>query len=59
MPSWNTSTISPYAAPTESRLRTTAFSGSTTERKMTSSRRKLRVSTKPITIGSQRSMSPV
>ena len=41
MPFWNTSTSMPYAAPTDSRFMTTAFSGTTIERNTTSSSRKL------------------
>ena len=52
-PSWNTSTISPYAAPTESRLSAIAFAGTTIERNATVSRMKLKPSTNANTIGSQ------
>jgi len=41
MPSWKTSTRMPYAAPTDSRFSATALSGTTMERKTTSSSRKL------------------
>src|SRR5438094_6444952 len=43
-PSWKTSTRMPYAAPTDSRFMTTAFRGTTIERKATSSSRKLKPS---------------
>ena len=40
-PSWNTRTSTPYAAPTESRLRMIALIGITIERKVTSINRKV------------------
>ena len=51
MPCWKTSTSRPYAAPTESRLRTTAVPAMTTERKTTVSRMKVRPSTSRKTYG--------
>ncbi len=42
---WNTSTSSPYAAPTDSRFITIALSGTTSERNASSSSTKLRPST--------------
>ena len=48
---WKTRTSTPYAAPTESRLRTIAFSGTTIERKATSSSRNANASTNAITYG--------
>jgi hypothetical protein len=36
-PYWNTATITPYAAPIDSRFISTAFSGSSTDRSTTSS----------------------
>ena len=52
-PFWNTSTSSPYAAPTASRLSTIATAGITIERNATVSRMKLSPSTNANTIGSQ------
>ncbi len=51
MPFWKTSTRMPYAAPTDSRFSATALSGTTMERKTTSSSRKLNPSTKVNTSG--------
>src|SRR6266536_432536 len=48
-PYWNTATRMPYAAPTDSRLRTTALSGITMERKVTSSSRNASAITNPKT----------
>ena len=50
-PCWNTSTSTPYAAPTESRFRTIAFSGTTIDRNATSSNRNASASTNTITYG--------
>jgi hypothetical protein len=44
-PSWKTKTTIPYAAPSETRLRITALSGSTTERKARISRTNVRMRT--------------
>src|SRR5918994_426293 len=52
-PSWKTSTNSPYAAPTESRLTAIAVSATTIERKARVSRTNVRARTKAITIGSR------
>ena len=50
-PHWKTATSTPYAAPTESRLSTIAFTAITIERNETSSSRNANTSTKPNTIG--------
>ena len=52
MPSTNTSSSSPYAAPTERRFSAIATSGITTDRNATASSTKLSPSTKAKTIGS-------
>ena len=52
-PHWNTATTTPYAAPMESRLRMTAFSGTSTDRKTVMSRMKLKSSTAPMNHGSR------
>ena len=48
---WKTSTRTPYAAPTESRFSTIAFSGTTIERNATSSSTNANASTNAITYG--------
>ena len=50
-PYWNTATSTPYAAPTESRLRTIALPAITRERNEISRSRNANVSTKPNTSG--------
>ena len=50
-PYWNTSTITPYAAPTDSRFNTMVTSGITTERNASSSSKKARPKTKTNTSG--------
>jgi len=50
-PHWNTATITPYAAPIDSRFMITAFSGTRTLRNTTMSRRKDRRSTSPMNTG--------
>ena len=50
-PSWKTSTISPYAAPTESRFMMIALTGRTMERNTISKSTKLSASTNAMTIG--------
>ena len=52
-PHWNTMTITPYAAPMLSRLRTTAFSGTSTDRKTSISRTNDIASTAAINTGSR------
>ena len=59
IPFWKTSTIRPYAAPTESRLRRIALNESTIERNAIVRRTKLRRSTNAMILGSQVSMSSV
>ena len=50
-PYWKTATTTPYAAPTESRLSTTALAAITIDRNATSSRPNARSSTNPKTSG--------
>src|SRR6266516_2886306 len=50
-PHWKTATSTPYAAPTESRLRTIAFTAITIDRNETRSRMNAKTRTKPNTIG--------
>ncbi len=52
-PHWNTMTITPYAAPMLSRLRTTALSGTSTDRKTSIRRTKDIASTAAISTGSR------
>ena len=52
-PYWKTQTRTPYAAPTESRLRTIALSGITIERKVTMSRQNASPSTNANTHGAR------
>ena len=51
MPSWKTSTSSPYAAPTESRFAAIDVAATTSERNASTSSRKLSPSTNAKTIG--------
>lgn len=55
-PHWKTATMKPYAAPTDSRFITTAFTGTSTLRNTIISRRKLRISTAPIRRGRRPAM---
>src|SRR5262245_3733098 len=50
-PSWKIQTRTPYAAPTDSRLRMIALTGITIDRNVNSNRRNAAPSTKPKTIG--------
>jgi hypothetical protein len=50
-PHWNSATSTPYAAPTESRLSTIAFTAITIDLNETSSRMKAKTRTKPNTMG--------
>ena len=50
-PHWNAATITPYAAPIDSRFMSTAFSGTSTERNTSIRSRKLSTSTAPMKIG--------
>ena len=56
-PHWKTITITPYAAPIDSRFMTTAFSGTRTERNTASSSRKLSSSTAPMNTGRREDIS--